>query len=51
MNKFYLYFACLVAGILSGLPAFAQEESESKFSTAKVYGDQFHYVAKGYIKG
>lgn len=40
MKRFYLFFACLLVGILSGHPVYAQEESEIKFTTAKLYGDK-----------
>ena len=46
MKKFYLFFACLVAGMLSGLPVLAQEESEIKFTTSKVYGDVLQMFPK-----
>ena len=50
MKRFYLFFACLFVGMLSGLSAFAQSECEIKFSTAKVYGDNFTMYPKATSK-
>ena len=50
MNKFYLFFACLCAGLFASLSAFAQEVSEIKFTTEKLYGDSFSMWPKSTSK-